>query len=113
MNDKEKQINCMFCNKTKDEVKKLFTGKNANICDECVKIAFNSKNDGKTNKLVKHHWASHIKHSSLGEKYVKVDSHSLTDDGIVNEFHVTHDGKSVTIPKNDLNKFDAIKSNIK
>ena len=45
----------MFCSKTKDEVKKLFTGKNANICDECVKIAFNSKNDGKTNKLVKHH----------------------------------------------------------
>ena len=53
-------------------------------------------------KLVKHHWASHIKHSSLGEKYVKVDSHSLTDDGIVNEFYVTHKGKSVTIPKNEV-----------
>jgi len=38
----------------------------------------------------------------LGEKYVKVDSHSLTDDGIVNEFHVTHNGKSVTIPKNEV-----------
>ena len=55
MDDKEKQINCMFCNKTKDEVNKLFTGKKANICDECVKIAFNFKNDDKTNKLVKHH----------------------------------------------------------
>ena len=55
INNMEKIISCMFCSKTKDEVKKLFTGQNANICDECVKIAFNSKNDGKTNKLVKHH----------------------------------------------------------
>ena len=51
----EKIISCMFCSKTKDEVNKLFTGKKANICDECVKIAFNFKNDNKTNKLVKHH----------------------------------------------------------
>ena len=55
MNDKEKPISCMFCSKTKDEVRKLFTGKKANICDECVKIAFDFKNDDKTNKLVKYH----------------------------------------------------------
>ena len=55
MNKLEKIITCMFCSKTKDEVNKLFTGKKANICDECVKIAFNLKNDDKTNKLVKHH----------------------------------------------------------
>ena len=45
----------MFCGKTKDEVNKLFTSKKANICEDCVKIAFNFKNDDKTNKLVKHH----------------------------------------------------------
>ena len=55
INKMEKIISCMCCSKTKDEVNKLFTGKKANICDECVKIAFNSKNDGKTNKLAKHH----------------------------------------------------------
>ena len=55
MSKLEKIISCMFCGKTKDEVNKLFTGKKANICDECVKIAFNFKNDDKTNKLVKHH----------------------------------------------------------
>ena len=55
MNNKETKSNCMFCNKTKDEVIKLFTGKKASICDECVKIAFDFKNDDKTNKLVKHH----------------------------------------------------------
>ena len=53
-------------------------------------------------KLVKHHWASHIKHSSLGEKYVKVDSHSLKEDGEVTEFYVTHNGKSVTIPRSEV-----------
>ena len=55
MNKLEKIISCMFCGKTRNEVNKLFTGKKANICDECVKIAFNFKNDDKTNKLVKHH----------------------------------------------------------
>ena len=55
MNKLEKIISCMFCGKTKDEVNKLFTSKKANICDDCVKIAFNFKNDDKTNKLVKHH----------------------------------------------------------
>ena len=53
-------------------------------------------------KLTKHHWASHIKHSSLGEKYVKVDSHSLKENGEVTEFYVTHEGKTVTIPKNEV-----------
>ena len=55
MNKLEKIITCMFCSKTKDEVNKLFTSKKANICDDCVKIAFNFKNDNKTNKLVKYH----------------------------------------------------------
>ena len=54
MNKLEKIISCMFCGKTKDEVNKLFTSKKANICDDCVKIACNLKNDDKTNKLVKH-----------------------------------------------------------
>ena len=51
----ELQNACMFCKKTKDQGKKLFLGKNANICDECVKIAFNFKNGNTNDKLVKHH----------------------------------------------------------
>ena len=51
----ELQNACMFCKKTKDKVQKLFLGKNANICDECVKIAFNFKNGNTNDKLVKHH----------------------------------------------------------
>ena len=54
MNELEKIISCMFCGRTKDAVNKLFTSKKANICDDCVKIAFNFKNDDKTNKLIKH-----------------------------------------------------------
>ena len=69
---------------------------------EVAKQVMGDRNKKNADKLVKHHWASHIKHSSLGEKYVKVDSHSLTDDGIVNEFYVTYKGKSVTIPKNEV-----------
>lgn len=69
---------------------------------EAAKQVMGDINKKNADKLVKHHWASHIKHSSLGEKYVKVDSHSLSDDGLVFEFYVTHKGKSVTIPKNEV-----------
>lgn len=69
---------------------------------EVAKQVMGDINKKNADKLVKHHWASHIKHSSLGEKYVKVDSHSLSDDGLVSEFYVTHKGKSVTIPKNEV-----------
>ena len=55
MSDNISEITCMFCNKTEDKVKKLFTGKKASICDECVKIAFNFKNNEKNTKLIKHH----------------------------------------------------------
>ena len=48
-------INCMFCNKSQNEVKKIFTGRKANICDECVKIAFSLKNDNINTKLVRHY----------------------------------------------------------
>lgn len=51
----ELQNTCMFWKKTKEKVKKLFLGKNANICDECVKIASNFKNGNTNDKLVKHH----------------------------------------------------------
>ena len=51
----ELQNTCVFYKKTKDKVKKLFLGKNANICDECVKIAFIFKNGNTNDKLVKYH----------------------------------------------------------
>ena len=47
----ELQNACMFCKKNKDKVLKLFLGKNAKICDECVKIAFIFKN-GNTNDML-------------------------------------------------------------
>ena len=33
----ELQNTCVFCKKTKDKVKKLFFGKNANICDKALR----------------------------------------------------------------------------
>ena len=44
-----------FVKKTKDKVKKFFLGKNANICDEWVKIAFNFKNGNTNDKIVINH----------------------------------------------------------
>ena len=51
----ELQNACMFCKKTKDKVNKLFLGKNANICDECFKLAFYFKNGNTNDKLIKYH----------------------------------------------------------
>ena len=54
MNNLETKTICMFCNRSKEEVSKLFTGKNANICDECVRVAFLLKNDKNTSNSIKH-----------------------------------------------------------
>lgn len=74
---------------------------------EAAKTVMGDINTKNADKLKKHHWASHVKHSSLGEKYVKVDSHSLDDDGLVTEFYVTHEGKSVTIPRSEVTEMIA------
>ena len=47
-----KTVACFLKNKILK--KNFFLGKNPNICDECVKIAFNFKNGNKKDKLVKH-----------------------------------------------------------
>ena len=43
MNQSTKHFICSFCNKTRDEVKKLIQGpdKDIFICDECIKLSFN------------------------------------------------------------------------
>ena len=38
----------------------------------------------------------------MGEKFVKVDSHSLTEDGVIEEYYVEYRGKSITIQANEV-----------
>ena len=44
---------------------------------------------------IKHQWATHIYHPSLGE--VKVESHSLTEDGIIEEYYIIIEGEEYAI----------------
>ena len=53
-------------------------------------------------KAIGHDWATHIKHPSLGEEMVKVENHSLTEDGIIEEYYVIHEGEEVTIQANEV-----------
>ena len=36
--DDKRPIKCSFCGKSQDDVKRLITGKNSFICDECVSL---------------------------------------------------------------------------
>lgn len=36
--EEKKQLKCSFCNKTQDQVRKLISGPNVYICDECIDI---------------------------------------------------------------------------
>ena len=45
-------------------------------------------------KAIGHDWATHIHHPSLGE--VKVESHSLTEKGEIEEYYVVVKGKEYT-----------------
>ena len=44
---------------------------------------------------IKHQWATHVYHPSLGE--VKVESHSLTEDGIIEEYYIIIEGEEYAI----------------
>ena len=38
----------------------------------------------------------------MDEDFVEVDGHSLTEDGVIEEYYVTHKGKLVTIQANEV-----------
>jgi|TARA_B100001079_G_scaffold123906_1_gene106211 hypothetical protein len=38
----------------------------------------------------------------LGEDFVKVVDHSLTEDGVIEEYYVTHSGTLLTIQANEV-----------
>jgi len=38
----------------------------------------------------------------LGEDFVKVVDHSLTEDGVIEEYYVTHTGTLLTIQANEV-----------
>ena len=61
-----------------------------------------SKDINKSNvdKAIYHDWATHIYHPSLGE--VKVHSHSLSEDGTIEEYYVKHEGKQYTFNAKDV-----------
>ena len=56
----------------------------------------NDLNTTNSNKAIRHDWATHIKHPSLGA--FKVESHSLDEDGKIEEYYVVHEGYEITLP---------------
>ncbi|MCL2546502.1 MAG: ATP-dependent Clp protease ATP-binding subunit ClpX [Oscillospiraceae bacterium] len=44
-NDAKRTVRCSFCNKKKDEVKRMIAGPGACICDECIRLCLNILDD--------------------------------------------------------------------
>ena len=40
----------------------------------------------------------------MGEEWVEVKSHSLTEDGIIEEYYVIHENEEVTIQANEVSE---------
>ena len=64
--------------------------------EEAVEEENKDINKDNAEKAIQHDWATHIYHPSLGE--VKVESHSLTEDGTIEEYYVKFNGLDVTFP---------------
>lgn len=64
--------------------------------EEAVEEENKDINKDNAEKAIQHDWATHIYHPSLGE--VKVESHSLTEDGTIEEYYVKFKGLDVTVP---------------
>jgi len=41
MTDKDNQLSCNFCGKSRNQVEKLIAGPNVYICDECISLSYN------------------------------------------------------------------------
>ena len=55
MASKKPKLYCGFCRKSEDDMKMFFSGGETVICEKCVKVAFNARNDNETRALIKHH----------------------------------------------------------
>jgi len=51
---------------------------------------------------VEHDWASHIKAPPFGESIKRILHHNLTEEGIVEEYYVEHNGKLVGVLAEDI-----------
>ena len=51
---------------------------------------------------VEHDWASHIKAPLFGESIKKILHHNLTEEGVVEEYYVEHNGKLVGLLAEDI-----------
>ena len=51
---------------------------------------------------IDHDWASHIKAPPFGESIKKILHHNLTEEGIVEEYYVEHNGKLVGLLAEDV-----------
>lgn len=51
-------------------------------------------------KSIRHDWATHIYHPSLGE--IKVENHSLTKSGEIEEYYVVVEGEEYTFNAEDV-----------
>ena len=61
-----------------------------------------TKDLNKTNsdKSIRHDWATHIEHSRLGA--FKVESHSLEEDGTIEEYYVIYENREIAVPANEI-----------
>ena len=44
-NDDKRPVRCSFCGKSQDDVKRIITGNNVFICDECVRLCVSILDD--------------------------------------------------------------------
>ena len=51
---------------------------------------------------IDHDWASHIKAPPFGESIKKILHHNLTEEGVVEEYYVEHNGKLVGLLAEDV-----------
>ena len=56
----------------------------------------NDINKVNANKAIRHDWATHIEHPSLGA--FKVEGHSLDEDGTIEEYYVMYEGEEYIVP---------------
>ena len=82
----------LSCSKDINEKRTFKININDNLTFNEFKNELNKTN---ADKAIRHDWATHIKHPSLGA--LKVESHSLDEQGIIEEYYIIIEGEEYAI----------------
>ena len=71
-------LECSFCNKRQDQVKKLVAGADVYICNECIQLCYNILKNDETEEVIENHLLTPKKIKEFLDQYIGGQEYAKT-----------------------------------